>query len=215
MSPFRSSGTNARTSVNGNCATNVTTSAGPTLLTDMTLRPVLLGLQSAGFSLLAVFMTAALVLFPLAFLLVYLLFSVLTARAAGEGASTGQALGGFVLTLVPIAIAYHLAHYLSYLLLAGQLIIPLASDPFAWGWNLFGTANYTMDISLANPKFVWFSSAAAIVVGHIYAVYLAHVMALRFYGGARRGLRSQVPMLILMVGYTMLSLWILSQPIVE
>src|SRR6185369_15905490 len=45
----------------------------------------------------------------------------------------------FALSLVPIAIGYHLAHYLTFLLIQGQYIIPLASDPFGWGWNLLGT----------------------------------------------------------------------------
>ena len=185
------------------------------LLTDQTIRPLLLALQSAGLTLLDVFMTAALLILPALFLSAYMLFSALTARAAGQGATTRAAAGAFVLTLVPIAIAYHLAHYVSYLFLAGQLIIPLVSDPFGWGWNLFGTAYYAMDITVITAKEVWYIAATAIVVGHIYAVYLAHVMALWLYGGAMRGLRSQVPMLALMVGYTMVSLWILSQPIVE
>ena len=185
------------------------------LLIDQTSRPLQLALQSAGLAFLDVFMTAALLILPALFLSAYMLFSALTAGAAGQGATTRDAAGAFVLTLVPIAIAYHLAHYVSYLFLSGQLIIPLMSDPFGWGWDLFGTAHYSMDITVITAKEVWYIAATAIVVGHIYAVYLAHVMALRLYGGALRGLRSQVPMLALMIGYTMISLWILSQPIVE
>jgi hypothetical protein len=41
------------------------------------------------------------------------------------------------------------------------------------------------------------------------------VAAAQVYADARAARRSQYPMLILMVGYTMLSLWILAQPIVE
>ena len=190
------------------------------LLSDATLRPLLSGLQAAGVSLFDAIMTTALLLFPLAFLAIYRLFAALTALAAGHGAAGGgagarEAAGGFVLTLIPIAIAYHLSHYLSYLLLAGQLIIPLLSDPYGLGWNLFGTRGHSMDISVITPKFVWYFAGLAVVVGHVYGVFLAHVMALRLYGSARRALRSQIPLLVLMVGYTMLSLWILSQPIVE
>jgi hypothetical protein len=120
-----------------------------------------------------------------------------------------------VLTLVPIALAYHLAHYLSFLLLAGQLILPPASDPFGLGWDLFGTANRTLDIGIVIMRTVWWTAVIAIVVGHVYAVYLAHVMALRLYGSGRPALLSQLPLVLLMIGYTMISLWILSQPIVE
>jgi len=56
---------------------------------------------------------------------------------------------------------------------------------------------------------------SAIVTGHMIAVYLAHVIALRTLREHQPALRSQYPMLALMVGYTMVSLWILAQPIVE
>lgn len=177
------------------------------------LRAPLLALQAAGVNLLGAIQTVALLVFPLIFCMVFALFAWLTARAAGPGHETCRAAGSFVLTLVPIAIAYHLAHYLSYLLLAGQFIIPLASDPFGWGWNLFGTANRSLNLGVVDAKFTWYAAVTAVLVGHVYAVYLGHVMALRLYGGGRL-LRSQVPLLTLMVGYTMVSLWILSQPIV-
>ncbi len=117
-------------------------------------------------------------------------------------------------SLVPIAIAYHLAHYLSYLLVAGQFIIPLVSDPFGVGWNIFGTAGYRLEIGVVGAKFVWYTAVIAIVVGHVIAVGVAHVVASRAFGSASAALKSQYPFLVLMVGYTMVSLWILSQPIV-
>ena len=54
-----------------------------------------------------------------------------------------------------------------------------------------------------------------IVVGHILAVYLAHRIAMRTLGDRRLAIASQYPMLLLMVLYTMVSLWIIGQPIVE
>jgi hypothetical protein len=64
-------------------------------------------------------------------------------------------------------------------------------------------------------KTIWWVAVAAILLGHLYAVYLAHVMALRCFSDERTAVRSQIPLMLLMVGYTMVSLWILSQPIVE
>ena len=116
--------------------------------------------------------------------------------------------------LVPIAVAYHLSHYFSLLLTAGQFAIPLASDPFGRGWDLFGTAGYKVDLAVVSPYVFWYGAVLLIVVGHVIAVYLAHVAALRLFGTARAALASQVPMLALMVAYTTLSLWILAQPIV-
>ena len=182
------------------------------------LRAPLLALQRSGVDLLAFLRSLGLVATPLVFFATYALFSRLTAavvvRAGGE-ASTCAAAGAFVLTLVPIALAYHLAHYLSYLLLAGQFILPQASDPLGLGWDLFGTANWAIDIGIVSIKAVWWIAVVAVVVGHVYAVYLAHVMALRLYGSGRAALLSQLPLVLLMVAYTMISLWILSQPIVE
>jgi hypothetical protein len=60
-----------------------------------------------------------------------------------------------------------------------------------------------------------YTAVLAIVVGHVIAVYVAHVVALREYRDRRAALRSQLPMLVLMVGYTVVSLWIIAQPIVE
>ena len=80
---------------------------------------------------------------------------------------------------------------------------------------LFNSSLYFVNIGIVNAKFIWYTSVVAIVTGHIIAVYLSHVIAIRTFRSPRAALLSQVPMLVLMVGYTMLSLWILAQPVVE
>ncbi|MBL6951739.1 MAG: hypothetical protein ISR50_03845 [Alphaproteobacteria bacterium] len=179
------------------------------------LRPALLYLQDAGADLIAVIKTVALIIFPVIFVAVFFLGSKAIAWAGGGTVGTRDVAGYFVLSLVPIAIAYHLSHYLSYLLIAGQNIIPMLSDPFGRGWDLFGTTGYAVDIGIVNAKMIWYVAVTAIVVGHILAVYIGHVMAFRVFESRALALRSQFPMLILMVGYTMISLWILSQPIIS
>lgn len=159
--------------------------------------------------------TLGLLAFALAFAGLYLGFVYLMHRAVARRTAV-EALGrAFVYSLVPIALAYFFAHYLAYLLIQGQLVIPLASDPFGLGWDLLGTAGYTVDISITNARFIWIFAVAAIVVGHIVAVYLAHLRSLALYPDRRLALRSQLPLLVLMVGYTVVSLWIVSRPIVE
>ena len=203
------------------------------------LRPIISGL--GGTDSQTVITTAGLVVLPILFFVVYAIFSqvmslVLAAKSASGGAEVVSGAGPaalaadgmgfgerypvirlarlFVFSLVPIASAYHLAHFLSFLLIFGQLIIPLASDPFGFGWDIFGTADYQTNLGIVGTKFIWITSVVAIVLGHIAGVYLAHVMAMRAFGDRRLALLSQYPMLVLMVGYTMTSLWILSQPIV-
>jgi hypothetical protein len=142
----------------------------------------------------------------------------LAARADGDAVpalSPAALARRFVLTLVPIAIAYQLAHYLTFLLLAGQYAIPLLSDPLGRGWDLFGTALYRIDLSVFDAKFIWHFALASIVLGHVTAVALGHWVAIELFGSRRAALRSQYPMLVFMLGYTASSLWILAQPIVR
>jgi hypothetical protein len=127
----------------------------------------------------------------------------------------GRLAGAYVYTLVPIAIAYQIAHYYTYLLIQGQAMIAYVSDPFGWGWDLFGTAGYEIRVGVVGAAFVWYSQVALIVGGHGAAVYLAHLVSLRLLGSPKLALRSQLPMLGLMIPYTVFSLWILTQPIVE
>ena len=168
------------------------------------------------------FKTAALLVIPSLFLLIFLGCCRLISAAGSAGEEDGGAVfstmriaGMFVLTLVPISIAYHFAHYLSFLAMAGQYLIPLASDPLDLGWNLFGTKLYFIRIGIVDAKMVWYVSLLSIILGHIAAVYLAHVTAMRLYSTRQAAIRSQYPMLLLMVCYTMISLWIMAQPIVS
>jgi hypothetical protein len=160
--------------------------------------------------------TLGLIAFVLLFLAAYALVGWLTAAAAGDAnVSAAFIVRSFVLTLVPISLAYHVAHYFSLLFVGGQYAIPLVSDPFGRGWNLFGTAGYGVDIGVVTPRLQWTAAVVAVVLGHLAAVYLSHVTAFRIFPSRRAALKSQIPMVMLMIGYTMISLWILSQPIVE
>jgi len=158
--------------------------------------------------------TAGVIGAPLLFVAVYLVFCRMIAWCGDARVPVTRVAGLFVLTLVPIAIAYHLAHYLSFLVMAGQYLIPLASDPFGLGWDLFGTKNHFIRIGLIDARALWYISIGTIVVGHVVAVYLAHCISLRAYSDRQVALRSQLPMVALMVCYTITSLWIIAQPIV-
>ena len=159
--------------------------------------------------------TAGLVVLWGLFLGAYLGISAIMSRVASGRAGPLEIARIFALTLVPIAIGYHVAHYLVFLLVHGQYIIPLLSDPFGYGWNLFGTAGYRVDIAIAGARFAWYAALAAIVTGHVTAVYLAHMRALRVFEPRRVALATQVPLTALMVLYTFIGLSITAQPIVE
>ncbi len=152
---------------------------------------------------------------PLAFLSIYAVFIRLIKVLVATKQTTKQLMFSFAPSLVPIAIAYNIAHYYTLLLIQGQLIIKLLSDPLGRGWNLFGTANFRINVGLLNAANVWYTQVGLIVLGHIAAVYIAHLIALRVYPKTKQAILSQYPMLVLMVVYTMTSLWIIAQPITK
>lgn len=158
--------------------------------------------------------TLGLIVIPAIFLTVYLGFSwVLRLFEGTTDSPVFDVAKVFILSLVPIALAYNIAHFISYLALPGQGIIPLLSDPFGFGWDLFGTAGYLININIISVGFVWWVSIIAIVLGHISSVYVAHIISLRRMPTSAQAVKSQYPMLALMIVYTATSLWIIAQPI--
>jgi hypothetical protein len=133
------------------------------------------------------------------------------ARSVGGGFTGPELRSAFVHSLVPIAAVYVIAHYLTYLLFEGQAIQYLASDPFGQGWDLFGTASAAIDFSLISQNGTWYAQVAFVVIGHVAALTLAHDRALAKYGQQAQAVRSQYWMLSIMVGFTMLALWLLYQ----
>ena len=117
----------------------------------------------------------------------------------------------FVLPLVPIAFAYLVAHYFSLFVIQGQFLYSLASDPFGRGWDLFGTVDFAPNLTLVSPETVWYVQVGALVVGHVAGLAIAHDRAVALFESRSDALRSQYPMLGLMVLYTVGGLWVLSQ----
>jgi hypothetical protein len=133
------------------------------------------------------------------------------ARSVGGGFSGEQLSRAFAHSLVPIALAYVMAHYLTYLLFRGQAIGFLVSDPLGDGSDLFGTASKQIDYGVIGATATWYWQVAFVVVGHVAGLTLAHDRALAMYEDARLAVRSQYWMLAVMVGFTSLALWLLSQ----
>jgi hypothetical protein len=132
----------------------------------------------------------------------------ITARRHGVAALRAR----FFHSLLPIALAYHVAHYFTLLLGQGPKVLALVSDPLGYGWNLFGTAGWLRGVWLPEPTAVWHAQVAVILAGHVAGVVVAHLEALRIFGNRRTAVLSQLPMLALMVAFTVAGLWILSLP---
>jgi hypothetical protein len=133
------------------------------------------------------------------------------ARSVGGDLGEARLRRGFVHSLVPIAMVYVAAHYLTFLLFEGQATFYLASDPLGRGWDLFGTADRAIDYTYLSQNATWYLQVAFVVVGHVAALILAHDRALVLYRDPKLAVRSQYWMLAVMVGFTSLALWLLAQ----
>jgi hypothetical protein len=135
---------------------------------------------------------------------------ILGVHSVGERYDIGQLTRAFAHTLVPIGFAYVLAHYFSLLLWQGQAVGYLISDPLGDGSNLFGTAGYQIDYQVISYAAIWYVQVAALIVGHVSGLALAHDRALTMYDEPEEAVRSQYWMLAVMVAFTSFGLWLLS-----
>ena len=145
----------------------------------------------------------------LAFLGLVQVAALLVTRAVGMAAIAAG--------LLPIAAGYLIAHYLTYLLIDGQRIVIAVSDPFQKGWDLFGTAFYQVSATWLPPGLVWTAQLAAVVGGHMLGAWGGHVVAALEAppGMPARTLRNrQIPLAVVMVALTTLTLWSLGQALV-
>jgi hypothetical protein len=135
---------------------------------------------------------------------------VLGMHTVGRRLPTGELARAFAHTLIPIALAYVVAHYFSLLAYQGQALATLASDPLGHGSDLFGTASSTIDYTWISATGIWYVQVGALVLGHVSGLALAHDRALAVFSSARDATRSQYWMLAIMVAFTSLGLWLLS-----
>ncbi|MER8677634.1 MULTISPECIES: hypothetical protein [unclassified Mesorhizobium] len=167
-------------------------------------RSAVVGLNSAGLVLMFAVLVA-----------IFLIAVFLGERLSG-GVSFGNAAGLLVWSIVPIALAYHFSHYLTAFLVNSQYAVVAVSDPFGWGWNLFGTAHLAVGAGAIMGSdaawIIWNFQAAAIIGGHILAVLVAHGLAFRLHPARSSAALSQFPLTVFMIGYTVFGLWLLSTP---
>ncbi len=119
----------------------------------------------------------------------------------------------FAPTLVPIAMAYLIAHNFSSLILQGQNFLALLSDPYQLGWDICGTANFRPDITLIDAKVTWYIAITAILIGHVISIWLCHLSALKLFKSPRAAGASTLPLSLVMIIYTVISLIVLAEPL--
>ncbi len=116
----------------------------------------------------------------------------------------------FLLSLIPIVLVYAVAHYFTLLIVYVKVAVPLLADPFGYGWNLLGAADYMPSQAPPfEPNTVWYIQVTVLVLGHAAGLAVAHDRAISILPEGR-ALRSQYPLLALMVVYTIGGMWLLS-----
>lgn len=138
----------------------------------------------------------------------FLVATRLVAVLADDDDGTIAQSRAWIPSLVPIVLAYTIAHYFSLLVFEGQAFLSLLSDPLGEGWDLFGTADDLIDYTVVSPNQIAYVQVAAIVIGHVAGVIAAHDRAVERYP-ERVAVRSQYPLLAVMIAYTVGGLFLL------
>lgn len=138
----------------------------------------------------------------------FLVASRAVSRLAGDDETHANLSWRWAASLIPIVLAYSIAHYFSLLVFEGQAFVALLSDPFGHGWDWFGTADRLIDYTVVSPNQIAYVQVAAVVIGHVVGVITAHDRAVECYD-ERTATRSQYPMLAVMIAYTVGALLLL------
>ena len=163
--------------------------------------------------------TATFALLSLLMLTLFGLFAMAVARAGGQQPCFVASLAALLPSMVPIAFGYLLAHNLEYLVVNGQLLVPLLGNPAGTPDGQWLPApfddDYEVRTHLLPSAVYWYVAVVVIVAVHVLAVVIAHRHLARTGTTSLRARRSEYPWIVAMIAYTMVSLWLLAQPLTE
>lgn len=138
-----------------------------------------------------VYRQAGLVVFPFVYLALYWAALWGAKRLTRTALPTRSLALSFCYSLLPIIIAYHFTHYFPFLMDQAGYFAP------------------------THMSVIWHTQVVVLLLGHVVSVYLAHRIAIQVFPTQRAAVMSQLPLLVLMVAYTIFGLWILSLPLAE
>lgn len=137
-------------------------------------------------------------------------------RLAGNQTAFRPAAASLALSLLPIALVYHIAHYLPSFLVSIQYTWAALSDPLNNGADYLGIAPFQVTTGFFNRldtvRLIWLTQAGLVVFGHVWSVLLAHRIALGLFKENNAAARATLPLSLFMIAYTFLGLWLLAAP---
>ncbi|NKB28840.1 MAG: hypothetical protein GKR99_15340 [Rhodobacteraceae bacterium] len=135
-------------------------------------------------------------------------------RSQAPSPSFSAAFGHLSLSLLPIALGYHLAHFLVAFLVNIQYVAVALSDPLQSGRDILNLGDHYVSTGFLKSRdpvrAIWQTQAGVIVAAHILAVFMAHHSATQMFRSRSRTMLSQVPLAAFMVLYTLFGLWLLA-----
>jgi hypothetical protein len=135
---------------------------------------------------------------------------------AGAPERFAEAFRALAPTILPIALAYHFAHYMPSFLVDAQYALRALSDPLSSGLDWLHLGPFFVTSGFFNVqgtvRVIWLAQAGGVVAGHVVAILLSHALAVRLFGTHRKAALSQIPLAAFMVAYTLFGLWLLASP---
>jgi len=173
-------------------------------------------LEFPGRSAVIIQNTTGMLIANAALISVFAAMIALGMRLARVQIRLGTAFALFAPTLLPIALGYHVAHYLTSFLVDSQYVLVALSDPFLTGADWLGLGDFYVSTGFfktqASVRLIFVSQVGVIVLGHVLAVLLAHAIALRRFTTSSGAALSQAPLAGFMIAYTLFGLWLLASP---
>ena len=161
-----------------------------------------------------IYQRGGLIVAPFLWFAVYMLVMAAVHALTGRHVPVRVLALRFAFSLVPIALAYMLAHSWTALLTVLPVIPFLLTDPFGVGWNLLALPRLSAEPEPLDMGLAWHIEVVLILIGHVASVCVAHMIAQRTFPDRRQAWLSEFPLLILMMGYTFVGLTVLSLPLV-
>jgi hypothetical protein len=163
--------------------------------------------------------TGSLLVLVLVVLGVFLAFAYASARSGRLGTRPLASLAHLLPSLVPIAFGYLVAHYLQYVVVNGQLVVPLIGNPGFENWPIHlpdpFNDDYVVSTTTPGSRFYWYLSVVVIVAVHVIAVVLANRRLSARASDTGNARRAEYPWLVAMVAYTAFSLVLIAQPLTQ
>ena len=154
------------------------------------------------------FSTVAFLLMNLLIIVFYRFACFFAIRVSGEKLDLNDISLKFGHTMLPIAFAYHVTHYLSLLLFEFQTVLYRLNDPFGFGWNLFNIQEPVVDYFI-EPIVLWIIMVIVTLAGHMLSVVLAHDLSVKLFGHQKSD-KTQYIFLFITVALTLQALFVLS-----